>query len=98
VLISTLYALSCLTPEANPAIQGENIYKNIQLRNAQIYKILGILPTLVARIHRHIIGLPPIAPHPKLGYVENFLYMMDRKLQNKNRLVKALEMLWIVHS
>ena len=53
ILISAFYALSTLIPEANPTIQGEFIFKDELLRNKQIYNIIGVLPTLVARIYRH---------------------------------------------
>lgn len=80
VLISALYALSTMTPEANPALQGEHIYQSPRLRNSQIYTILGILPTLVTRIYRHSMGKVPLEPHPTMGYVENFLFMLGSKL------------------
>lgn len=56
VLISCLYAISTLYPEANPAIHGEQLYSDVTLRNCQIQRLMGILPTLVARIYRHVDG------------------------------------------
>jgi len=69
VLVSSLFALSTVNPETNPALQGEFIFNNIKMRNKQIYKILGSLPTMVARIYRHQQGQDPVKPSPKLGYV-----------------------------
>ena len=98
VLVSSLFALSTVNPESNPALQGELIFNNVEMRNKQIYKILGSLPTIVARIYRHQQGKCPVEPNKKLGYVENFLYMLDSKLSGKPRLIKAVEQLWIVHA
>jgi len=34
--------MSTFHPEANPSLQGANIYKNQRLRNKQIFRILGL--------------------------------------------------------
>lgn len=56
ILISTISAYSTLKPEANPALSGEQIYKNILTRNKQIYRLLGLVPTIAANSYRHRIG------------------------------------------
>lgn len=60
MVISCLAALSTFYPEANPALQGEKLYdKNVggeKLRNKQIYRLLGKLPTIAACAYRHRIG------------------------------------------
>jgi citrate synthase len=56
ILISTISAYSTLKPDANPALAGEGIYKNIQQRNKQIYRLLGVIPTIAANSYRHRIG------------------------------------------
>jgi len=56
MLISTISAFSTLKPDANPALAGENIYKNISFRNKQIYRLLGVIPTMAANAYRHRIG------------------------------------------
>lgn len=53
----------------------------------------------MARIYRHCEGEKAIPPHPNMGYVENFLFMLGRPVQDeKNILIKAVETLWIVHA
>ena len=59
-----------------------------------MYRIIGNVPTLAANAYRHRIGREYNKPAEGLGYVENFLYMMD-KLNEKDfkphpKLVKAL--------
>ena len=41
IIISTISALSTLRSETNPALAGEDIYKNIKLRNKEVYRIIG---------------------------------------------------------
>lgn len=94
MLISTISAYSTLKPEANPALAGEQIYKNIGNRNKQIYRLLGVVPTIAANSYRHRVGREYNVPSEKLGYVENFLYMLDH-LNEENykphpKLVRAL--------
>ena len=38
--------------------QGPNIYKDTQMRNKQIFRILGKIPTIAACAYRHRIGRP----------------------------------------
>jgi citrate synthase len=56
MLISTIAAYSTLKPEANPALSRESIYKDINIRNKQIYRLLGLVPTIAANSYRHRIG------------------------------------------
>jgi len=56
MLLSTVSAFSTLKPDANPALAGEQVYKNIQFRNKQIYRLLGVIPTIAANSYRHRIG------------------------------------------
>lgn len=56
MLISTLSAISTFHPEANPALSGQSIYKNEEFRNKQIYRLLGMTPTVAANSFRHRIG------------------------------------------
>jgi len=83
MLISTVSAISTLHPEANPALSGQKIYSNPNVRNKQIVRILGSMPTVAANSYRHRIGRPYNKPAPNLDYVENFLYMLDRLNENK---------------
>ena len=102
MLISTVSAFSTLKPDANPALAGEGIYKNIEQRNKQIYRLLGVVPTIAANSYRHRIGREYNVPSESLGYVENFLYMLDH-LNEKNykphpKLARALDVLFILHA
>jgi citrate synthase len=54
-------------PEANPALKGTSLYKNIEVRNKQIFRILGKLPTIAACAYRHRIGRP--YNNPLNGYL-----------------------------
>lgn len=102
ILISTISAYSTLHPEANPALSGEGIYKDVEVRNKQVYRLLGLVPTIAANSYRHRIGRPYNAPAENLSYVENFLYMLDRlneaTYKPHPKLTRALEILFILHA
>ena len=102
MLISTISAYSTLKPEANPALKGESLYKDLSIRNKQIYRLLGIIPSIAANSYRHRIGKPYNAPSENLTYVDNFLYMLDRlnetKFKPHPKLSRALEVLFILHA
>jgi citrate synthase len=102
MLCSAISALSTLHPEANPSLQGDKIYKNTKFLNKQVYRILGTLPTIAAYCYRHRIGKPFNQPRNDLGFVENFLYMLDylndTKYNSHPVLIKALEILFILHA
>lgn len=102
MLISTISAFSTVKPDANPALAGESVYKNIQFRNKQIYRLLGVVPTIAANSYRHRIGREYNVPNESLGYVENFLFMMDRLNEHTfkphPKLSRALEVLFILHA
>jgi citrate synthase len=79
MIISTISALSTFHPEANPALTNQDVYKDIKLRNKQVHRLIGALPTISAFAYRHRIGRPLVNPAGKnLSYTENFLYMLDR--------------------
>jgi citrate synthase len=56
MLISTLASMSTVHPEANPALAGSGVYKTWGVRNKQIHRILGGVPTVAAYSYRHRIG------------------------------------------
>lgn len=102
MLISTVAAMSTLHPEANPALAGQDVYSNAQVRNKQIHRLIGTIPTIAAYAYRHRVGRPYVDPRSDLGYTENFLYMMD-KLSDSNykphpSLAKALDVLFTLHA
>jgi len=102
MVISTVSAMSTFYPEANPALQGHDIYQNESLRNKQIFRILGKMPTIAACAYRHRIGRPYNNPVNHLSYIDNFLYMLDRLSESSYKphpvLSKALEKLFILHA
>lgn len=103
-MMSTLIAaMSSFYPESNPAYVGANIYKDKKERNKHIYRVLGCAPAIAAACYRHRVGKPIIAPNENLGYVENFLYMMDAETTDTNyrphpKIVRALDILFILHA
>ncbi len=106
MVISTVSAMSTFHPEANPALAGQDVYKDVAVRNKNIYRMLGTIPTIAAYAYRHRIGRPYVDPAPavapSLTYCENFLYMLD-KLSNNSyrphpRLARALDILFILHA
>jgi citrate synthase len=105
MVISTLAALSTFYPGSNPALNGEELFdkKNGEgIRNKQIYRLLGKLPTIAACAYRHRIGKPYNYPNSNLGYTENFLFMLDKLDENDYRphpvLARALDKLFIIHA
>lgn len=104
MLATTVCALGTLQPGANPALAGQDVYQDKKLRNKQLHRLIGSMPTMAAFAYRHRMGKPYVAPpsHLKLTYAENFLYMLD-KLTNSNympnkKLAKALDVLFILHA
>eukprot|EP00762_Andalucia_godoyi_P006335 ANDGO_05912.mRNA.1 Citrate synthase len=107
MVISSVAALSTFYPNANPALQGPCLYdsKNdarSSLRNKQLFRILGKVPTIAACAYRHRIGRPYNTPVNTLGYAENFLYMLDRlsevEYRPDPRITRAMEILFILHA
>ncbi|EFA86430.1 citrate synthase [Heterostelium album PN500] len=102
MLISTVAALGTFYPEANPALVGQDIFKSESVRNKQILRIVGKLPTIAACAWRHRIGRPYNTPVNHLGYTENFLYMLDKLSEQDYKpnpvLCRALEILFILHA
>lgn len=95
ILISSVAAMSTLYPEA------KNIY-DPAVREKQIWRILGMIPTVAAFAYRHRIGRPFNQPDNSLSYTANLLYMMDfmgqRDYQVNPVLAKALDVLFILHA
>ena len=95
MLISALAFMSTMHPDAKD-VDSEAV------RNKQILRILGKLPTIAAIGYRHRIGRPVNYPNSDLSYTENFLYMLDYMGQSKYEvnpvLAKALDVLLILHA
>ena len=95
MLMSSVGALSTFYPEARN-IADEDI------RHDQIVRMIAKMPTLGAWAFRHGQGKPYVYPNNELSYTENFLSMLfqmsEQKYNADPRLVKALEVLFILHA
>lgn len=102
MLISAMAAYSTLHSEANPALQGPNVYKDKKLVNKQIYRIIGTITTIAANAYRHRIGRNYNKPVHGLPYIESFLVMLDQlgseKIRPHPTIVKAFNLLFILHA
>lgn len=102
ILISTVAALSTFHPEDNPALVGTGIFKNQEKMNKMIYRVIGTMPTMAANAYRHRIGRSYNKPDNSMGYVENFLMMLDKmgneRLIPHKKIVEALNILFILHA
>ena len=71
-------------------------------RELNAFRLLGKMPTMAAATFRHSIGRHAVYPSDELGYVENFLAMLFQSQQRvwraDPRLVRALEVLFILHA
>ncbi|KAJ6830320.1 uncharacterized protein M6B38_353785 [Iris pallida] len=102
VLVSAMSALSVFHPDANPALRGQDLYQSKQVRDKQIARILGKVPTIAAAAYLRLAGRPPVLPSNNLSYSENFLYMLDslgdRTYKPNPRLARVLDVLFILHA
>src|SRR3546814_6483089 len=68
----------------------------------QIVRMIAKMPTLGAWSFRHAQGKPFVYPDNDLGYTANFLSMLfkmsEKKFEADERLVKALDVLFILHA
>src|SRR6201991_2902829 len=95
MLMASVGALSTFYPDARNIADAEN-------RHMQIVRMIAKMPTLGAWSFRHAQGKPFVYPDNDLGYTANFLSMLfkmsERKFEADPRLVKALEILFILHA
>jgi len=95
IFVSTLAALSTFYPEARKVL-------NPEIRQKQIWRLIGKVPTIAAFAYRHSLGMPYVYPDNDLSYTENFLSMMYRVAEPKYKpnpvLTRALEVLYILHA
>jgi citrate synthase len=75
---------------------------DLEIRQKQIWRILGKLPTIAAFAYRVRIGRPFNYPDSTRGYSGNFLYMLDYMNQQDYQvnpvLARALDILFILHA
>ena len=95
ILISSVAAMSTFHPEAR------NV-RDPEVREKQIWRILGKLPTIAAFAYRVRIGRPHNYPDISRGYTGNFLYMLDYMNEHDYEvhptLSKALDLLFLLHA
>jgi citrate synthase len=60
-------------------------------------QLIGVIPTVIASLHRLRLGLDIVEPSLEMGHIENFLYMMKGKKPDKYD-VKLLELSMILHA
>ncbi|MCO5548911.1 hypothetical protein L7F22_002373 [Adiantum nelumboides] len=101
-LITSISALGAFHPDANPALKGQDLYMSRAVRDKQIVRILGKVPTLAAAIYCHLAGRHPVAPSNHFSYSENFLFMLDSMGNTSYRpnkhLARVLDILFILHA
>ena len=95
MLMASVGALSTFYPDARNIGDAEN-------RHMQIVRMIAKMPTLGAWSFRHAQGKPFIYPDNELSYTANFLSMLfkmsEKKFEADERLVKALDVLFILHA
>jgi citrate synthase len=95
MLMSSVGALSTFYPDARDIENPAN-------RHMQIVRMIAKMPTLGAWSFRHAQGKPYVYPDNELSYTENFLSMLFKmseiKFEADPRLVKALDVLFILHA
>jgi citrate synthase len=95
MLMASVGALSTFYPDARNIHDADN-------RHMQIVRLIAKMPTLGAWSYRHAQGKPFVYPDNDLGYTANFLSMLFKmseiKFEADPRLVKALDVLFILHA
>ena len=95
MLISTVAAISTFYPEAR------NIH-DPEIRKVQMRRLIGKIPTLAAYAYRHGKGMPYIYPDEDLGYTQNFMTMLWKRIGKPYAanpvLARALDVLFILHA
>ena len=95
ILISSVSAMATFHPEARNVDDPE-------VREKQIWRILGKLPTIAAFAYRVRIGRPRNYPDISRGYAGNFLYMLDFMNEHEYEvnpvLSRALDVLFLLHA
>ncbi|MFC5266403.1 citrate synthase [Kribbella qitaiheensis] len=95
MLLASVGALSTFYPESRNIFDEES-------RALQIRRLIAKMPTLGAFAFRHAQGKPYVYPDNELSYAANFLSMLFKMSEPKyaadDRLVRALEILFILHA
>ncbi|MGW7685496.1 citrate synthase [Kribbella sp. NPDC054772] len=95
MLLASVGGLSTFYPESRDIFDEES-------RALQIRRLIAKMPTLGAFAFRHAQGKPYVYPDNELSYTANFLSMLFKMSEPKyaadDRLVRALEILFILHA
>src|SRR5215216_1415720 len=95
MLMASVSALSTFYPDGRKIKDPDN-------RKMQITRLIAKMPTLGAFAFRHVQGKPYVYPDNRLSYTANFLAMLfkmsEPTYQADERLVHALEVLFILHA
>jgi citrate synthase len=95
MLMAAVSALSTFYPDARDIKDPDN-------RKLQITRLIAKMPTLGAFAFRHVQGKPYVYPDNRLSYTADFLAMLfkmsEPTYEADERLVKALEVLFILHA
>ncbi len=95
MFISTVAALSTFYPEANKIFDQD-------IRQKQILRLIGKVPTIAAFSYRHIKGMPYVYPNNNDSFIRNFLNMMysigTHNFEIPPVFEKALNILFILHA
>lgn len=109
ILISSLGALGAFSPEANPSLQGQNLYTrpdnsaSRHVMDKQIFRLLGKSISIAAMAYRVRMGRAFNRPPVGRTYTETFLYMLDYLNEGESYrphpvVAKALDVLFILHA
>jgi len=95
MLLASVGALSTFYPESRDI-------SDPKVRDMQVIRMIAKMPTLGAWAFRHAQGKPYVYPDNDLGYAANLLAMLFKMSEQKfladERLIKALEVLFILHA
>ncbi|KAK7033195.1 citrate synthase [Favolaschia claudopus] len=107
ILTSALAYLGSYYSEANPSLQGQNLFTkgdkpSLATMDKQIYRLIGKATTLAAMAYRVRQGREFVTPPTGLSYTGSFLYQMDHLGQENYVpnpvLEKALDVLFLLHA
>lgn len=95
LMIGVTGAMSAFYPEAQDVFDA-------QQREISAHRLLAKTPTIAAWAYKYTRGEPFMYPQNKLGYAENFLYMMHatpcETYEVKPVLARALDRIFILHA
>ena len=95
MLIAAVATLSTFYPDSKAVLDAN-------VRQLQIPRLVGKMPTMAAYAYRHSLGYPYVYPDNTLNYTENFMNMLwkmsEPKYEPSPILSRALDVLFILHA